>query len=302
MQTFLPYASFEASAASLDDARLGKQRVETLQILRALELPDYGWRNHPAVRMWRHRVPALVVYGLTCVGDWERRGFADTTRPQIAEFAPDCSAADQDELARKGLLPSWLGDDVFHQSHRSRLVAKNPAHYGPLFPDAPPGLDYVWPEPDDVEVRSAGPSAGSVDSLWIVRPESPIALGGFLASGVVGLGTASGVTFDINGHDLADIKAALGLSPGRRPGRALAALMDFALKPALGDKVGVEVDRGARLLVGRIASDYRFTAKGATGWEHHRITHWQEVVPRSSVTPPSALQDVRPFFPVTIAR
>ncbi|HMC68015.1 MAG TPA: pyrimidine dimer DNA glycosylase/endonuclease V, partial [Mycobacteriales bacterium] len=36
MQTFLPYSRFDASAAVLDDLRLGKQRVETLQILRAL--------------------------------------------------------------------------------------------------------------------------------------------------------------------------------------------------------------------------------------------------------------------------
>lgn len=60
VQTFLPYPDFERSAAVLDPARLGKQRVETLQVLRALELPDYGWRNHPAVGMWRGRTPALV--------------------------------------------------------------------------------------------------------------------------------------------------------------------------------------------------------------------------------------------------
>ncbi len=40
MQTFLPYPDFARSAAVLDPARLGKQRVETLQILRALELFD----------------------------------------------------------------------------------------------------------------------------------------------------------------------------------------------------------------------------------------------------------------------
>ena len=51
MQTFLPYPDFAASAAALDQARLGKQRVETLQALRALVIPDYGWRQHPAIRM-----------------------------------------------------------------------------------------------------------------------------------------------------------------------------------------------------------------------------------------------------------
>ena len=67
VQTFLPYPDFRRTAEALDSPRLGKQRVETLQILRALELPEYGWGNHPAVRMWRGYTPALVCYGLTCV-------------------------------------------------------------------------------------------------------------------------------------------------------------------------------------------------------------------------------------------
>ena len=49
MQTFLPVPDFAESARLLDPARLGKQRVETLQVLRAIELPDYGWASHPAV-------------------------------------------------------------------------------------------------------------------------------------------------------------------------------------------------------------------------------------------------------------
>jgi hypothetical protein len=42
VQTFLPYPDFRRTAEVLDSPRLGKQRVETLQILRALELPEYG--------------------------------------------------------------------------------------------------------------------------------------------------------------------------------------------------------------------------------------------------------------------
>jgi hypothetical protein len=49
VQTFLPYPDFAASAAVLDTKRLGKQRVETVQVLRGLTLPTYGWRHHPAV-------------------------------------------------------------------------------------------------------------------------------------------------------------------------------------------------------------------------------------------------------------
>ena len=47
MQTFLPYPDFSESAAHLDRKRLGKQRAETVQVLRALTVPGYGWRRHP---------------------------------------------------------------------------------------------------------------------------------------------------------------------------------------------------------------------------------------------------------------
>lgn len=149
MQTFLPYPDFKASVAVLDTARLGKQRVETLQILRALTLPEYGWRNHPAVRMWRGRVDALVRYGLSSVEQWHERGYPDTTEPQIAEFAPDVAGLTQDALAAAGRLPRWLGDDRLHRSHRSKLLAKDPLHYGRYFNDVPTDLDYFWPDQDE---------------------------------------------------------------------------------------------------------------------------------------------------------
>ena len=63
MQTFLPYADFERSARALDAKRLGKQRVETIQVVRALTRPGYGWANHPAVLMWKGYEEALGRYG-----------------------------------------------------------------------------------------------------------------------------------------------------------------------------------------------------------------------------------------------
>src|SRR5512141_1971536 len=78
VQTFLPYADFAESAKALDPKRLGKQRVETIQIVRALTRETYGWRNHPAVLMWRGYEEALGRYGLTMVDAWTGLGFADT--------------------------------------------------------------------------------------------------------------------------------------------------------------------------------------------------------------------------------
>jgi hypothetical protein len=51
----------------------------------------------------------------------------------------------QQQLAEAGKLPPWLGDEAFHRSHRSSLLRKDPEHYGPLFPEVPDDLEYVWP-------------------------------------------------------------------------------------------------------------------------------------------------------------
>src|ERR1700712_4272615 len=74
VQTFLPYPDFVDALAVLDSPRLGKQRVETLQILRALVFPEYGWRNHPAVRMWPGPLASLVASPLAPVAPRGRRG------------------------------------------------------------------------------------------------------------------------------------------------------------------------------------------------------------------------------------
>ena len=144
MQTFLPYADFLETARVLDPRRLGKQRVEALQILRALTIPTYGWQHHPAVTMWRGHVAALTTYGVEISREWTRRGNADTCEAQIAEFAPD-GVRPRAELAERGLLPPWLGEEAFHLAHRSALLRKDPEWYGPLFGDIPDDLPYVWP-------------------------------------------------------------------------------------------------------------------------------------------------------------
>ncbi|GGM76693.1 hypothetical protein GCM10010106_23910 [Thermopolyspora flexuosa] len=150
MQTFLPYPDFAETAKVLDQRRLGKQRVEALQILRGLTVPGYGWRHHPAVRMWRGYEEALTRYGLEICRVWRAAGHRDTcTGLLVAELRAAKGIddpRDQDELAAAGALPPWLGDPDFHRAHRSALVRKDPEHYRPLFPQVPDDLPYVWPE------------------------------------------------------------------------------------------------------------------------------------------------------------
>lgn len=75
-----------------DGVTLGKQRVETIQVLRALTVAGYGWRHHPAAAMW--------------------------------------------------------AGPVFHRSHQSALIRKDPGHYRRHFPDVPDDLPCGWPASD----------------------------------------------------------------------------------------------------------------------------------------------------------
>lgn len=145
MQTFLPYPDFERSAAVLDDRRLGKQRVETLQILRAIHIPTYGWQHHPAVRMWRGYEQALVTYGVAMCREWVAREHPDTVEPQLLEHAHDGIVRTQPQLIEASMVPPWLGRRAFHRAHRSNLVRKDPDHYRRHFPRVADDLPYVWP-------------------------------------------------------------------------------------------------------------------------------------------------------------
>jgi hypothetical protein len=134
MQTFLPYPHFHQSAACLDRLRLGKQKVECKQIYLALTEPVYGWKNHPAVKMWRGYHGTVAYYGWICAKEWLKRGYKDTMLPWF-----------KDHMSADG-LPPWWGSEEFHLSHQSNLVRKDPKHYRKYFPTVPDDLPYVWPE------------------------------------------------------------------------------------------------------------------------------------------------------------
>jgi hypothetical protein len=142
MQTFLPYADFAKSAQCLDYRRLGKQRVECKQILRALGvqvgeqiIKPSGWSNHPAVRMWRGHESCLMYYAQQICLEWIKRGYNDTLLDQFTALRdPDVWS-----------VPSWLGDSEFHDSHKSNLKRKDIVHYGAQWPTVPANLPYIWP-------------------------------------------------------------------------------------------------------------------------------------------------------------
>lgn len=149
MQTFITDFDLEQSAQNLDNKRLGKQRVEAIQIANCLLIKESAWKNHPAVKMWKGYEIYLIRYIYLHLIEWEKRGYkniecwkhyynllhAVTTKMYIQQCI-------QVNVFSKS--PEWL-TDRFIEAHRSNLIRKNSAYYKPLFSKTKEGLDYIWP-------------------------------------------------------------------------------------------------------------------------------------------------------------
>lgn len=131
MQTFLPYPNLLESAAVLDRQRLGKQRVEVLQILKAI-LSGGAWENHPATKMWKNYPNSLAYYGVIICDEWIKRGYKDTCKQKIISLQTP-----------EWIEPDWWNSKI-HISHQSNLVRKSPYHYLKYF-DVPNNIPYYWP-------------------------------------------------------------------------------------------------------------------------------------------------------------
>ena len=176
MQTFLAYSSYERSAQVLDDRRLGKQRVECLQILNALKKGPIScpickdgmsaltpkdsddnpficskckvfvvktpWYNHPAIQMWKGFEQSLIDYGLSICKEWKNRGFKDTCETKIFAFWLD--------FKHDYTPPPWVGNEKFHAAHRSNLLRKDFTWYGRFGWLEPNDLPYIWPTKENL--------------------------------------------------------------------------------------------------------------------------------------------------------
>jgi len=140
MQTFLPYPDFVNSLACLDYRRLGKQRVEAMQLVNStLKLADdpnakVGWANHPARTMWAGYLDALKLYHNLAIKEWISRGYNNNMKLY--------------SLPQQIVMPHWLGNEKLHASHRSNLLRKDIAHYSQFTWTEPDNIPYFWPEPN----------------------------------------------------------------------------------------------------------------------------------------------------------
>jgi hypothetical protein len=138
MQIFLPYPDMKKSLQALDNKRLGKQRVETYQIISAITqrpkldgTPYKGWLNHPCTVMWKGHLPALKMYLNYSITEWIARGFKNTM--QLEDYVED-----------QVVLPPFFGNKKFHASHRSNLLKKEPEFYSKYGWTEDPSDPYVW--------------------------------------------------------------------------------------------------------------------------------------------------------------
>ena len=133
MQTFMPYADFEKSAKCLDYRRLGKQRVEAMQIHRIVSgtRVEGGWLNHPAVKMWSNHEDALAAYHNAMLYEWMYRGYINNM-PKLP-YSSDYK------------IPLFIGNKKFHDSHKSNLLKKDFKYYSQFGWSVDLNLPYYWP-------------------------------------------------------------------------------------------------------------------------------------------------------------
>lgn len=144
MQTFLTDMSFRRNAQFLDEKRLGKQRVETLQIMKAIFDPEYGWQSHPVTNMWRNHPFGLWLYQYHTCEVWTAKGFQDTCKDRTRKLLIDNDVS-LDPSDHKEIWPEWINDERLYASHRSNLLRKRPAHYEKFGWLEPDNLPYFWP-------------------------------------------------------------------------------------------------------------------------------------------------------------
>lgn len=171
VNTFMAYPSL--TLKWLDTRRLGKQRVEAFQIIRAIEgvgksSKSSSWRNHPATYMWQNHCTHLKVYYNACLAEWEARGFRNeklvpyTIANESRYHIVDLTGMSLEAISRlvrdrktfdSFAFPWWCGFEHFYMAHRAALMRKTPEHYIPLF--GLPGIEaylrrgYIWPHTID---------------------------------------------------------------------------------------------------------------------------------------------------------
>jgi hypothetical protein len=156
----MPYMSVVKSAKVLDRQRLGKQRVEALQIAEVIikdsnvvfaydkkdgEIKPVAWRNHPCVKMWKPYLKYLLyIYIPAIMNEWESREYKNEKCSVKLWKLQKQNPLNGDLLSDDFESPHWLTED-FCKAHRSNLLRKKPEYYRDKFEEGlPDNLPYIW--------------------------------------------------------------------------------------------------------------------------------------------------------------
>lgn len=177
VNTFIVADDPRECARLLDYRRLGKQRLESKQIILALEakyeketgadVKESKWANHPAVKMWDGYITGLRYYYNSMVDEWVKRGYNNTMKkydmPEIKDYTL--------------VLPWFFTCKQLQLSHKCSLLRKDPDYYSKIFPLTSEEKQYmqhgyVWPSnltPEQVSTMKKG--------IFVVEAFSPIGAG-----------------------------------------------------------------------------------------------------------------------------
>jgi hypothetical protein len=148
-------ADLEKTFQCLDESRLTKQLVETVQLVetiakskeedrKAAEDKNYvrkkiGFENHSVTRMWFDHESALIDYGLRCAAVIADR-FPNYGRHNMVEKLVHNPLRQKDPV-----YPPWFNDPKLCMSHRASLFFKSPDHFRQFEEEAKKYDQYAWP-------------------------------------------------------------------------------------------------------------------------------------------------------------
>jgi len=158
MQTFLPQSDYSVSAYMLDSKRLNKQILECYQILNVLsgKSPTGGWRNHPAVLMWKGFERGLWSYVQAMIIEAKKRGIkTENNEINLNKLKDMC----WDKWGNN--IPEYFQNENkllrIVTTHRANLFQKDPLFYSqfqyaitsinntPCCPERKSPCKYYWP-------------------------------------------------------------------------------------------------------------------------------------------------------------
>lgn len=167
MNTWLPYPNYALSAHALSPRLIGQQRIDAIQLLRILGTRNSGgqYRFHPIVGMWRGCHVSLIRYANAMIREWVARGGQDNFPLLDTKAGLKNWGLPEDWHTDPHRLPSWLGFNRLHASHRAALLKKDVSWCAFFDWDEPPVHDLFWP--------SGLPDAGQyvispTQEVWLV--------------------------------------------------------------------------------------------------------------------------------------